>query len=84
MVGETEWLMVGTRHRLQLRIDHRFTVPALSNAFTGFQDMPPVFATAFMVGFIEWTCIELLRSSLPPEFKTVGTHVDADWDDRDG
>jgi hypothetical protein len=51
-------------------------VPALSDGFTSFTDMPPVFATAFMVGFIEWACIELLRSALPPEFKTVGTHVD--------
>jgi fluoroacetyl-CoA thioesterase len=51
-------------------------VPALSGAFTGFTDMPPVFATAFMVGFIEWACKEIMRSALPPEFKTVGTHID--------
>ena len=76
MSKETKHLVVGIRHRLQLRIDERHTVPALSDAFTGFADMPPVFATAFMVGFIEWACIELLRSALPPEFKTVGTHVD--------
>jgi len=76
MSKETERLVVGMQHRLQLRVDERLTVPALSSAFTGFTDMPPVFATAFMVGFIEWACIELLRSALPPEFKTVGTHVD--------
>lgn len=74
--NETEHLVIGTRHRLQLRIDERLTVPAVSSAFTGFTDMPPVFATAFMVGFIEWACIELLRTALPPEFKTVGTHID--------
>ena len=34
------------------------TVPAMSRVFTGFANMPSVFATAFMVGFIEWTCIE--------------------------
>lgn len=76
MSKETECLVVGTRHRLQLRVDENHTVPALSGAFTGFSDMPPVFATAFMVGFIEWACIELLRSALPSEFKTVGTHID--------
>jgi fluoroacetyl-CoA thioesterase len=38
--------------------------------------MPAVFATAFMVGFIEWACIELLRTALPPDFKTVGTRID--------
>ena len=75
MSKETERLVVGTKHRLQLNVDERLTVPALSSAFTGFTDMPPVFATAFMVGFIEWACIELLRPALPPEFKTVGTHV---------
>lgn len=76
MSKETEHLVVGTRHRLQLRVDERLTVPALSSAFAGFTEMPPVFATAFMVGFIEWACIELLRSSLLPDFKSVGTHVD--------
>jgi len=54
MSKETERLVVGMQHRLQLRVDERLTVPALSSAFTGFTDMPPVFATAFMVGFIEW------------------------------
>ncbi len=59
-----------------LRVDHTLTVPAVSQAFTGFSDMPPVFATAFMVGFIEWTCIEALRPFLEPHERTVGTHVD--------
>jgi fluoroacetyl-CoA thioesterase len=76
MSEETERLIVGTKHRLELRVDERLTVPALSNAFTGFTDMPPVLAPALMVGFIEWTCIELLRTALPPDFKTVGTHID--------
>lgn len=76
MSQETERLIVGARHQLRLRVDERLTVPALSGTFTGFTSMPPVFATAFMVGFIEWACIELLRSALPVEFKTVGTHID--------
>jgi fluoroacetyl-CoA thioesterase len=38
--------------------------------------MPPVFATAFMVAFIEWTCIEALKPYLAPGEHTVGTHVD--------
>ena len=76
MPEETQRFVVGTRHRLQMSIDERLTVPALSGAFAGFTDMPPVFATAFMVGFIEWACIELLRMALPPELKSVGTHID--------
>ena len=35
-----------------------------------------MFATAFLVGFVEWTCIEALRPYLEPGQKTVGVHVD--------
>lgn len=69
-------LIVGLRHQLTLVVDERLTVPAVSPAFTGFHDMPPVFATAFLVGFVEWTCVEALRPYLAPGQKTVGTHVD--------
>ena len=51
-------------------------MPAVAEAFTGFAEMPPVFATAFLVGFVEWTCIELLRPYLLQEQRTVGVHVD--------
>lgn len=57
-------------------VDQHLTVPAVSSAFTGFWDMPPVFATAYMVGLIEWACIEALRDHLPSGQHTVGTHVD--------
>jgi len=42
----------------------------------GFADMPAVFATAMMVGFMEQTCIEALRPYLEEGQRTVGTHVD--------
>jgi fluoroacetyl-CoA thioesterase len=67
---------LGIAKSLQIRVDERFAVPALAAAFTGFHDMPPVFATAFMVGFIEWACIEALADHLGPGQKTVGTHID--------
>ncbi|MFI6363953.1 thioesterase family protein [Nocardia sp. NPDC050630] len=38
--------------------------------------MPPVFATAMMIGFIEQTCINGLRPHLSDAQRTVGTHVD--------
>ncbi|MBI3433826.1 MAG: thioesterase family protein [Proteobacteria bacterium] len=69
-------LAVGLRHRLSLRVEERLTVPTMSGAFSGFADMPPVFATAFMVGLIEWTCIEALRPFLAAHERSVGTHVD--------
>ena len=59
-----------------LKVDESLVVPAVSEHFTGFADMPPVFATAFMVGFIEWACIEAIRPHLEPGEHTVGTHVD--------
>lgn len=69
-------LAVGLRHTLSLKIDPSLTVPQVSPAFTSFGDMPPVFATAYLVGFIEWTCIEALRPFLNAGEHTVGTHVD--------
>jgi fluoroacetyl-CoA thioesterase len=69
-------LVVGLRHTQSVQVDERLTVPAVAQAFTGFADMPPVFATAFLVGFVEWTCIEALRPYLEPGQQTVGVHVD--------
>ena len=69
-------LKPGLRHQQAILVDQRLTVPAVAEAFTGFADMPPVFATAFLVGFVEWTCIELLRPYLSPEQRTVGVQVD--------
>ena len=69
-------LKPGLRHTQTLLIDAGLTVPAVSRAFTGFADMPPVFATAFLVGFVEWTCVEALRPYLPAGARTVGVHVD--------
>lgn len=69
-------LKPGIRCVRSLRVEPAFTVPAMSASFTGFTDMPPVFATAFMVAFIEWTCIEALGPYLDQNERTVGTHVD--------
>lgn len=38
--------------------------------------MPPVFATAFMVGLVEAACIEALRGYLEPGQHSLGTRVD--------
>lgn len=66
----------GLRHAQTIVVSHALTVPAVSAAFTGFADMPPVFATALMIGFVEWACIEALRPYLGAHQRTVGTHVD--------
>ncbi len=69
-------LKTGLRHVQRLTVGDAMTVPALSYAFAGFADMPAVLATAMMVGFIEWACIEALRPHLEAGEATVGTHVD--------
>jgi fluoroacetyl-CoA thioesterase len=68
-------LRVGLQHQETLTVTDRLVVPAVSDAFKEFADMPPVFATAFLVGFVEWTCIEALRPflSLPISAPSVFT-----------
>jgi fluoroacetyl-CoA thioesterase len=51
-------------------------VPAMSASFAGFEDMPPVFATAYLVAFMEWACVAALAPYLEDDERTVGTHVD--------
>lgn len=69
-------LAAGLTHSETLVVGERHTVPQVAPDWPGFTDMPPVFATAMMIGFIEQTCIEGLRPFLTPEQRTVGTHVD--------
>jgi fluoroacetyl-CoA thioesterase len=69
-------LQPGLIFRQSIVVDESLTVPRLSNRFVGFADMPPVFATAYLVGFVEWTCIEALRPYLLAHEHTVGTLID--------
>lgn len=66
---------VGLTHRAELRIEPAHTVPHVEPNWDGFRDMPPVFATAMMIGFVEQTCIEGLRPYLTDTQRTVGTQV---------
>ena len=53
------------------------TVPALYPESAEFQEMPEVFATGFLVGFLEWACIQAVNPHLHwPAEQTVGTHID--------
>jgi fluoroacetyl-CoA thioesterase len=38
--------------------------------------MPEVFATGFMVGLMEWTCLKLLEPHLDTGEGSLGVHVD--------
>lgn len=69
-----------------LEFTHRFTVteaktvPALYPESAEFSSMPQVFATGFMVGLMEWACIELMAPHLEPGFGSLGTHIDVSHD----
>jgi fluoroacetyl-CoA thioesterase len=65
-----------------IRYEHRFlvpsskTVPALYPEAEEFLAMPEVFATGFMVGFLEWACIKCINPHIDwPTEQTVGTHI---------
>jgi fluoroacetyl-CoA thioesterase len=71
-----ETLTPGIEHTFTFNINKSKLVSALYPEAEEFQVMPKVFATGFMVGFIEWTCIQALTPHLDwPEEQTVGTQV---------
>jgi len=69
-------LVPGLRHTLTITVDDTLIVPAVFPAWPSFGAMPPVFATAFMIGLMELACVEALQACLKPEELSVGTHVD--------
>jgi fluoroacetyl-CoA thioesterase len=70
-------LKPGITHELRFRIPRSKTVPALYPESPEFVQMPEVFATGFMVGFLEWACIEAINPHIDwPQEMTLGTHID--------
>ena len=69
-------LRTGLRFEASQVVGAHQLVPNVAPDWPGFVGMPPVFATAMMIGFIEQTCIQALAPHLEPGQATVGTHVD--------
>jgi fluoroacetyl-CoA thioesterase len=70
-------LKPGLTHELRFTVLESKTVPRLYPEAELFQEMPHVFATGFMVGLLEWACIDMLKKHLDwPREQTLGTHVD--------
>ena len=70
-------LQAGLRHRFTYTVPLERTVPHLYPDSPEMALMPEVFATGFMVGLIEWTCVQLINPHLDwPREMTVGTHID--------
>lgn len=68
-------LLSGLRHSEHMVVTAAHAVPQVGH-WPGFADMPQVFATAMMIGFMEQTCIQALRPYLTDSQRTVGTCVD--------
>jgi len=69
-------LKPGLRHSERLTVSEALSVPAQARLFDPTTDMPPVFATAQMIAFIEWTCVHALAPYLGPNQRSVGTKVE--------
>ena len=69
-------LTPGLKHRFAYKVPVSKTVPHLYKESPELQAMPEVFATAFMIGLMEWTCVQLLEPHLDEGEGSVGVHVD--------
>ncbi|MGH8641659.1 MAG: thioesterase family protein [Burkholderiales bacterium] len=69
-------LKPGLTHQFKFKIPPSKTVPHLYPESQMFREMPEVLATGYMVGLVEWACIEALRPHLDwPREQSLGTHV---------
>lgn len=69
-------LAVGLKCKQNLKVPKEKTVPMLYPESEEFRAMPEVFATGYMIGFIEWTCIQAINPYLDwPVEQSLGTHV---------
>jgi fluoroacetyl-CoA thioesterase len=69
-------LKPGLSHRFTYRVPPSKTVPQLYPEVADFQAMPAVFATGFMVGLMEWTCMQLIGPHLDAGEGSLGVHID--------
>ena len=73
-------LQVGLKHAETITSPAGLTVPEMADRFSGFAEMPPVLATAYLVAFVEWTCLRALAPFVQPGQRTVGTRVELSHD----
>lgn len=69
-------LKPGLSYRHAFKIPASKTVPHLYPEAATFQQMPHVLATGFLVGLLEWACIEAIKPHLDwPREQSLGTGV---------
>jgi len=66
----------GASTSFSFRIPAEKTVPHLYPEAPEFKEMPTVFATGFMVGLMEWTCLKILAPHLESGEGSLGVHID--------
>ncbi|MCC7045412.1 MAG: thioesterase family protein [Alphaproteobacteria bacterium] len=69
-------LKPGLTHTRRFVVTDAKTVPNIYPESEVIAGMPRVFATGFMVGLMEWACIELMRPHLDPGEGSLGIHID--------
>ena len=69
-------LKTGLTHRFTYTVPVTKTVPHLYDDSPHLAAMPEVFATGFMVGLMEWTCMQLLEPHLEDGEGSLGVHID--------
>lgn len=69
-------LKPGLKHSFSYIVPVEKTVPHLYRESPELQTMPEVFATGFMVGLMEWTCVQLLKPHLDQGEGSLGVHID--------
>lgn len=70
-------LKPGIKYQHKFLVPESKTVPSLYPEAEEFLAMPEVFATGFLVGFLEWSCIKAIKPHLDwPNEQSVGTHID--------
>jgi fluoroacetyl-CoA thioesterase len=65
----------GDVHTHSITVTDQKTVPNLYPESAEFRAMPRVFATGFLVGLIEWACIEALKPHLDEGEGSLGTAI---------
>lgn len=68
-------LRVGDKTQFSYRVPATKTVPHLYPDAHEFQLMPTVFATGFMVGLMEWTCLHIIAPHLEEGEGSLGVHI---------
>lgn len=69
-------LQVGLEHEMKFTVPPSKMVPNLYPESEVFRAMPEVFATGYLVGLLEWACVEAINPYIDfPRQLTLGTHI---------